>query len=247
MEKPKVFAISNEDFDLTIRTFNEATKQLAQLAVDYSKEKLTREDIQPTVIEGSEPLVQGKFVRGNAGKFQGLFDKEQMLKNYGKIKIYKPILIYILLKTGYSFNIKNAGEIIEAYYSDKLKRKLTEKTKNTYAKGYIRYMIEEGIITRDKLYVCRKVNWGTKKEAELQEIEEKAEKTIDDQRLQKIADDIYELAKKKNWNTIRRNVDVAEIGTELANYSNDEIKMGFSRLVRFGKMRQQTPGQVVFY
>ena len=247
MEKPKVFAISNEDFDLTIRVFNDTTKQLAQLAVDYSKEKLTQGDIQPTVIEDPGPLVQGKFVRGNAGKFQGLFGKEQMLKNYGKMKIYKPILIYILLKTGYSFNMKNAEEIIEAYYKDKLKRKLTEKTRNTYAKGYIRYMVDEKIITKDKLAVCRKVNWGKKKEAELKEIEETTGSIIDEQRIQKVADDIYELATKKEWNIMRRNINVADIKTGVPNYSDEDIKMGFSRLVRFGKMRQQTPGQVVFY
>lgn len=249
MEKTKIFAISNEDFDITIRVFNAKTKQLAQLAVDYTNEKLNQEPSKETMVENQVPALDtNKFVRGQYGKFQGLFEKGEMLHNYGKIKIYKPILVYILSKTGYSFNSKNVVEILSEYYREKLNRALTEKSNYTYAKGYIRYMLDENIITRDKLSVCRKVNWGEKKEAELQKIEEAEEKTtINDQAIQKMADEIYELAKKKEWTIVRRNIYLEEIKKGLPSYSDDELKLAFSRLVRFGKMRQSTSDKVIFY
>jgi hypothetical protein len=249
VEKPKVFAISNEDFDLTIRVFNDTTKQLAQMAVDYSKGKLKADFKKQNIAKNLTPSIKKQIiVRGESGHFQGLYEKDQLLQKYGKIKIYKPILVHILLKTGYSFSKDDVVEIIAEYYQGKLNRELTKKSKRTYAKGYIKYMLEKNLITRDKLYVCRKVNWGETKENELQDIETKAEKkTIDDQKIQKMADDIYKLAKDKNWTVLRRGVDLDEIKKGVPGYSEDEVKLALSRLVRFGKMRQDGPSKIIFY
>ena len=235
MDETKVFSIQNEDFDLTIRHFNKETKRLAKFALDYSRKKLTGVKIE------KENKV--KIVRQKTGQFTPLLSKENILRSYGKIKIYKPILVYIMLKSAQSFNKDNIMKILDAYYREKLKRTLGENTRYNYTKAYIRYMVENQIVTRNGFGVCTKIVPTVVGKAE----ETKKIDQIDETKIKKIADEIYKVATEKSWTGMHRGIGIYEIKNVIGNYSDEELKLALGYLVRFSKLRQMSADSVQFY
>ena len=97
---------------------------------------------------GQTPLKMGqKKQRG--GAHQRIYGEEDVLKNYGTTKIFKPVLDAVLGGVKEPFTQDDISVILVKHYREALKRDLAASSAGSYAFLYVKYMLSESLIERD--------------------------------------------------------------------------------------------------
>ena len=168
--------------------------------------------------------------RTEKGHFKEIMQEELLLKRYGRMPVYKPLLDHILQNTKATFTAKEMASLIDKYYFHVLKRAITYQSAQAYASVYGRYMGEQKLVIRD----LKKGYYEKTAEKKIQATSEQ------------IANEIMMLALRKRWITIKQNVEISVIKQELNKYAGDDIERGLAKLVEYRKIYQVDKQKVSF-
>jgi hypothetical protein len=162
-----------------------------------------------------------------------LMGKEHLLKRYRAVSIWKPILEYVISNIDDEFKRKDIVKIIKKYYTDVLKRKISDESANAFSSHYLRYMRGDGILPIIE-YLPRHKYRKIKPESNASKI-----------KLSKNALDLIELSKQYRWADLGIRISIAWIQKKL-NISVDEIKNSLAELIRADLVQQFGPNSVRF-
>lgn len=170
-------------------------------------------------------------------KFSGLFSEKHLLKRYGRIPIYKPILDVVENSFEDQIHTSKVAEIIDNFFRVNLDRKLTKNSLASYASSYGRYLEEEGVISRIKTKgVWKKVNSTKSKN------ENKKENNED---LKEIEKKIIKLAKKNMWYRSKKEVSVSMI-SQMLNEKKQKIIKAIINLINENRVSQRPKEKIIF-
>lgn len=114
-------------------------------------EQNTEKTEQKAPILGQTPQKMGQIPQKTGQKIRGpppIYDRSQVLCDYGTNKIFKPVLEDILRDTKDLFTQTDIAGIITKHYGDTLKRHISDSSADAYAFNYVKYMLSERLIKK---------------------------------------------------------------------------------------------------
>ena len=233
-------------------------KELVEKPVEIDMREIEKPAEIPEIPEIPKPFTLPKKKRKSV-MMEGL-----LLKRYGTVSVWKPVVDFILDNVSGEFARKDVAALVSTGYKTLLKRKIKQSSADTYAGYYVRYMDEDSsplLIERcddpnvSPVVLYRRIKPEvTEKPPKAEIVEEPPKETLPEPskeeekpvELPKVAKDIYDLAVEKKWLGSGVPVNVKLIEGYLKDYSSDEIKTGLVHFIKEGKAWQSSPGKVAF-
>lgn len=288
-EKQENITIETKDFRFELKEYTPLTRLVLDMIIEWLKQEAEEHrEIEKTKYREDElakldmyainkPVKKDMDVMGKPmdikkqkkeksekKKTKYVMDKSLLLKRYGNVSVWKPIVDFIFDNVSGEFTREDVVKLVSKGYKTVLKRKIKPSSASVYTTGYIRWMKEDSsplLIERcddpniSPVVLYRKIKSEVTEEPlkepppepELKEKEKPVEKEPKKKIvLSKAAKDIYDLAKEKNWVVSGLQINVKHIERYLEEYSLDEIKGGLAELIEEKKLWQPSPDKVKF-